>query len=91
MKEHTYELATMPTPSNPSGIIASGLSEAALFDYLSSQFISFQSFSDSLSYRLGMKESHGTATFIMDANNTFKAAYGSNSNRAYAFITKEKA
>lgn len=89
MKVHTYELATMPTPDNKSGIIASGLGEAALFEYLKSQFVSYKQFSESLHYRLSMTSSHGTATFYMDANNTFKAPYGDKSGRAYAFITKE--
>ena len=91
MTSKTYELSTMPSPENPTGIIASGLSEAQVYDYLRSQFTSFKAFSESLRYRLGMHGSHGTARFMVEQSSTFKAGYAApQSAPAYAFVTREK-
>lgn len=91
MSDKTYTLSTMPSKNNTSGLIASGLSEAQLFDYLSSQFSSFNTFSESLQYRLGMRGSYGTARFMVEQSSTFKAGYGKSTDApAYAFVTREK-
>lgn len=91
MTSKTYELSTMPSPENPTGIIESGLSEAQVYDYLRSQFSSFNTFSESLRYRLGMHGSHGTARFLVDQSSTFKAGYAApQSAPAYAFVTRER-
>lgn len=91
MTSKTYELSTMPSHENPTGIIASGLSEAQVYDYLRSQFSSFNTFSESLRYRLGMHGSHGTARFLVDQSSTFKAGYAApQSAPAYAFVTRER-
>lgn len=91
MKEKTYELSTMPSPENPTGIIASGLSEAQVYDYLRSQFANFMAFSDSLQYRLSTRSNYGTARFMVEQSSTFKAGYGKSPDApAYAFVTREK-
>ena len=91
MASKTYELSTMPSPENPTGIIASGLSEAQVYDYLRSQFSSFNTFSESLRYRLALHSAHGTARFMVEQSSTFKAGYGKSPDApAYAFVTREK-
>lgn len=91
MTDKTYMLSTMPSKDNTSGLIASGLSEAQLFDYLRSQFSSFKAFSDSLQCRLSTRSNHGTARFMVEQSNTFKAGYGKSADApAYAFVTRER-
>lgn len=91
MTSKTYELSTMPSPENPTGIIASGLSEAQVYDYLRSQFANFRAFSDSLQYRLSTRSNHGTARFMVEQSSTFKAGYGKSPDApAYAFVTRER-
>ena len=91
MTSKTYELSTMPSPENPTGIIASGLSEAQVYDYLRSQFTSFKAFSESLRYRLALHSANGTARFMVEQSGTFKAGYAApQSAPAYAFVTREK-
>lgn len=91
MKNKTYELSTMPSPENPTGIIASGLSEAQVYDYLRSQFSSFRAFSDSLQYRLSIRSNNWTARFMVEQSSTFKAGYAApQSAPAYAFVTRER-
>lgn len=91
MKEKTYELSTMPSPENPTGIIASGLSEAQVYDHLRSQFSSLKAFSESLRYRLALHSAHGTARFMVEQSSTFKAGYAAQHDApAYAFVTREK-
>lgn len=94
MPKKTYELSTMPSPENPTGVIASGLSEAQVYDYLRSQFSSFKTFSESLQYRLRTKDNYGTARFLVDPSGTFKNGYGKSDavkkSYAYAFVTREK-
>jgi len=94
MASKTYELSTMPSPENPTGAIASGLSEAQVYDYLRSQFASFRAFSDSLQYRLSTRSNHGTARFMVDPSGLFKNGYGKSDAikhaYAYAFVTREK-
>ena len=81
----------MPSPENPTGIIASGLSEAQVYDYLRSQFSSFKAFSESLRYRLALHSANGTARFLVDQSSTFKAGYAAQPDApAYAFVTREK-
>lgn len=91
MASKTYELSTMPSQENPTGIITSGLSEAQVYDYLRSQFANFRAFSDSLQYRLSTRSNHGTARFMVEQSSTFKAGYGKSTDApAYAFVTREK-
>lgn len=91
MKAKTYELSTMPSTENPTGIIASGLSEAQVYDYLRSQFSSFKAFSESLRYRLALHSANGTARFMVEQSSTFKAGYAAQPDApAYAFVTREK-
>ena len=91
MSTKTYELSTMPSSDNKTGHIASGLSEAQVYDYLRSQFSSFKAFSESLRYRLGMHGSHGTARFMVEQSSTFKTGYGRSADApAYAFVTRER-
>lgn len=91
MTSKTYELSTMPSPENPTGVIASGLSEAEVYDYLRSQFANFRAFSDSLQYRLSIRSNNGTARFMVEQSGTFKAGYGKSPDApAYAFVTREK-
>ena len=87
MKEHTYTLSTMPSNSNTSGILARGLSEAQLFDYLRSQFRDYQTFSAALEQRFNLRNG-GVVTFIVDPVDGFSSGYISHKN-AYAFIRKE--
>ena len=91
MASKTYELSTMPSPENPTGNIASGLSEAQVYDYLRSQFTSFKAFSESLRCRLALHSANGTARFMVEQSSTFKAGYAApQSAPAYAFVTWEK-
>lgn len=91
MPKKTYELSTMPSPENPTGIIASGLSEAQVYDYLRSEFANFRAFSDTLQYRLSTRSNHGTARFMVEQSSTFKAGYAAPpSAPARAFVTREK-
>lgn len=91
MQNKTYELSTMPSPENPTGVIASGLSEAQVYDYLRSQFSSFKAFSKSLRCRLALHSANGTARFMVEQSSTFKAGYGKSTDApAYAFVTREK-
>ena len=91
MQYKTYELSTMPSSDNKTGHIASGLSEAQVYDYLRSQFTSFKAFSESLRYRLALHSANGTARFMVEQSSTFKAGYAApQSAPAYAFVTREK-
>ena len=91
MSDKTYTLSTMPSKNNTSGLIASGLSEAQVYDYLRSQFANFRAFSDSLQYRLSTRSNHGTARFMVEQSSTFKAGCAAPNNApAYAFVTQEK-
>lgn len=91
MSTKTYELSTMPSSDNKTGIIASGLSEEELYSYLRSQFSSFKTFSESMRCRLALHSANGTARFLVDQSKTFKAGYAAPNNApAYAFVTREK-
>lgn len=87
MSDKTYTLSTMPSKNNTSGLIASGLSEAQLFDYLRSQFRDYQTFSAALEQRFNLRNG-GVVTFIVDPVNGFGSGYVNHKN-AYAFIRKE--
>jgi hypothetical protein len=91
MSTRRYGLSTMPSSDNKTGHIASGLTEEELYSYLRSQFSSFKAFSESLRYRLALHSANGTARFLVDQSNTFKAGYAAQPTApAYAFVTREK-
>lgn len=72
MSNKTYQLSTLPSSANPTGIIVSGLSSKQLYDWLRSHFHSYDTFYGALQSRLWSHDiEYGTARFKVEPDRYF--------------------